>query len=263
MRSASDVSRTLPILLVVLLCASPVAGQETPPQDQEQQPTVEDTSAEGAVPEPLPPPLARPPEGLELVEGAPQRRAAEHMARGEVLDALAIRVLRRVDEASPCELIEASAWEAALALDRAWDEQITAGALLASSVDEVAGSQALLARLEGLRSRLADLTLRIEAVTEQARLASCDGGAEAPVYLAPEYAGSVDGSAAILLRAEAPGRVVWIDGSPAVVAGPGGWAVAVVPVGLRRVCAAEPADVQCPVEREIDAGMGVGFDLRQ
>ena len=262
MRSASDVSRILPIVVLLLLVALPSSAQETPPQADEQQPSVDDNSAEGPVPESLPPPLARPPAGLELVRGAPLRRAQDHLDRADVLDALAVRVLRRVDGASPCDLIEAAIWEASLAFDLARAEQATAAAFLSASTPEADGAASLPSRLEGLGSRLADLADGIERAGVQARAARCQEQNEAPVYLPSEYTVPVDGSTGILLRAGAQGDVVWIDGAPAVAAGPGGWTIAVVPAGLRRVCVTAPEDPSCPEEREIDAAMGAGFDLR-
>ena len=254
--------RALPILPLVLLLAAAAAGQETPAPDSERQPEVDDNSTQGPVPAPLPPPLARPPEGLELVVGSPLGRALGRLDRAEVLDSLGIRAVRRTGDDSGCELLLAAGWEGSLALDQARAEVTSAAALLETPSGDPAASAGMVARLAGLRARLADLEQEVERVDRLGAGASCEGRPGAPVWLPSAERAAVAGIAAILVRTDGPGKVVWIDGAPEAVAGAGGWVIAVVPVGLRRICAAEPEEARCPTEVEIDAEMGAGFDLR-
>ena len=89
----------LVLLLLVPVSASvgPVAqGQEAGSEKREgKQPSVVNSTEIAPVPG-LQPPDALPPPGLEGVAGSPLAQAGEHLLRAEVLDALGVRIARRV-----------------------------------------------------------------------------------------------------------------------------------------------------------------------
>lgn len=253
--------RLLPAVAILLLAASALA-QETPSSGSDNQPSVDDNSTQGPVPAPLPPPLARPPLGLEGVDGSPVGRARIHMERAEVMDALGIRALRRAAAGSDCELLQAVRWEAGLALEAADVETRSAAAMLEPGSDEATAGATVRSRLAALEARLVDLGGELARIDELTRRGACEAPIQAPVWLPAEDRVPVAGATAVLVHTDGPGTVVWIDGAPHAISGRDGWAIAVVPVGLRRLCVAAAEEAACVDEVEIDAGMGAGFDLR-
>ncbi len=255
-------TRYLPLLVLLVALAAPAGAQETPRPESGRQPEVDDNSAQGPVPAALPPPLARPPEGLERVEGSPYGRALLHLERADVLDALGIRSARRASGDSPCDVLAASAWVVELSARQARAQLSTAGALLAAPAAEAGPGDDVEARLASLEARLDDLEGELVRVSGLLEAGGCGEVVRAPVWLPLSDRAAVGGAAAVLLRVGQPDLVVWIDGAPVVASGPDGWAVAVVPAGVRRVCVAAASDAECADEVEVDAEMGRGFDLR-
>jgi hypothetical protein len=262
---------TIPILLILLLAAAaPLAAQESqgdgsgrPEVDDapSEAPPEVDNSAEGPAWEPLPPPLPRPPPGLEDAAGSPADLAREHLVQGEVLDALGIRVARRLEARDlPCDARLAGLWELSLVQREAADRVDTARAYLES--DDASEPAEVLAalgdRLLRLRARLDDLA----AGTPRLRRGGCAGEAAAPLFLTDRGADGVGGRAAILARAATPSAVVWVDGRPVALTAEDGWALLVVPEGTRSLCAAPAQEPSCAQVYEVEARMGAAFDLR-
>ncbi|MCO4772496.1 MAG: hypothetical protein KDA24_20855 [Deltaproteobacteria bacterium] len=124
--------------------------------------------------------------------------------------------------------------------------------------------------LTGLRERAQHVEERRSAVDEQlwpplgaALRQSCPSPAPRPptVWLPPDELTSVDGSSIIFVKTGEIDEVVWLDGQPAAVSDPSGWAVLVAPTRPVRLCVAPPDKDECPKLVEVEATPVAAFDL--
>lgn len=248
---------TLAAALTLLLVASAAAqnGGHKPGQ-----------GAEGPQARSLDPPPAVAPPLLEARVPGDRRFAEDELQDALVLDALAIRALRAVDDqlarpGSPCPQLLAGLRGAQLARHEAALRVQTAGALLqGEDPDELAERHATLAAqvrrsdegIERLARTLRRRCPRVEAPTPRLWLPA---EARAPTEVGEEP------RVAIFVSVGAPSQVVWVDGQPRAASGPDGWAVVVTRPGTVSLCIAPPEAPRCRDLSEVYAAMGAAFEL--
>ncbi len=256
MRSLPSPVVGLLIACAALLAVAAVAQERGRDAESDQAPAI-DNSITGVAREPLAGPLPVPPPGLEAAAGGPLARARDHLDRATVLDGLGVRVARKLLEAD-CDLVEPGARLLAHLSREGSAEVRTAGALLA---DPEASGSADRDRLESLDRRLRHL--RRQAADSVRRAGPCPAADGPPsVYLTAAETTPIDGRVVLLAKASEPARVVWVDGSPAGVSEPDGWAVIVAAPGSRVLCEAPAAATTCDGGFAVEAVMGAAFDLR-
>ena len=219
--------------------------------------------AEGPQARALEPPPAVAPPLLEARVPGDRRRAEQELQDAAVLDALAIRALRAVDEqhaqaAPPCPQLLAGQRGAEMARDEAAQRVQTSGALLqgAGARDELDERHA------ALQARIVGLDERIAAVQERLRRRCPAADLVAPrLWLPSEARVPADERVVIFVSAGAASQVVWVDGQPSAASGPDGWAVAVTRPGPVALCVAPPAAATCRALSEVYAAMGAAFEL--
>lgn len=220
--------------------------------------------AEGPQARALEPPAAEAPPLLEARVPGDRRLAGDELDEAEVLDALAVRALRAVEQqleaAGPsCPQLLAGRRAASMARDEAALRLQTAAALLPHDEEP-----------RGLGDRLVALAARLESLTAFAeplgqRLAkTCEGAQDGGprLWLPPEARGPAQGRVVLFVDLGAPSQVLWVNGQPRAASGPGGWAVAVTPPGPISLCAAPAVQAGCRRPAEVYAAMGSAFELR-
>lgn len=99
---------------------------------------------------------------------------------------------------------------------------------------------------------------------ESSLRARCPAVAAPPtVWLPDDERESVSGKVAVYVRGPEPLRVVFVNGLPAGVTGPDGWAVVVAPAEPIALCIADPDRDECGRPVRVDAVSAAAFDLSQ
>jgi hypothetical protein len=243
--------------LLVLLLANTVVAQSSQPK--------ESRSAESAALVPLPPPLLRPPAGLELAPGSPGSLASYHLQRAASIQPLAFDLVlaatRRFEVGESRTLrptkaacSEAEALRRLLEVTRQeWRAELKTGeALMGSVVSESPPVQVLreLAQLQG--NQLRELDKKVRYIGRQTKRLRCRDAAFTGLSTVrvPEPRREIAGRA-LLVEATAPNRVLWLDGVPEAASGQTGWAVVILTRSGQVLCESDPRATSCREGREL------------
>lgn len=234
------------------------AAQRTAEEDEREEtpgPGSEESPALAA----LPPPLLRPPPGLEFVPGSPASRASLHLHRAAAIwplvehlaAAASVRFLtgpRGPVRPEPSGCAEAEAIRRLLQVAQTeFEAELKTGvALLESVPSEAAAVQVLRVLASELGGRLKKLGPSVRYLRRQTKRWACAehelSGLEGLQLAAPpeELAGR-----ALLVEATRPSVVFWLDGLPVAVSGPQSWGLVLLQRSGQVLCESDPRALSC------------------
>jgi hypothetical protein len=223
----------------------------------------------------LPPPLLRPPAGLELAPDSPASRASLHLQRAAAIHPLTEQLVAAASSrfttgargpvrpsAQPCAEAEAIRRLSRVAQTEFEAELKTGRALLESVSSEITEVRVLRDLSEKLTEKSLDLRKRTRYIDRQTQRWRCrahgfDGLAGLRLSPAPrEPAGRP-----LLVEATGPHRILWLDGKPAAASGELGWALVLIQRSGQKICESDPRASSCRRGREVDDGVSAYLSL--
>lgn len=246
-------------LLGLALAELPSAAAQETVEEAEREETPGPGSEESPAFSALPPPLLRPPPGLEFVPDSPASRASLHLHRAasiwplveHLAAAASVRFLtgpRGPVRPEPSGCAEAEAIRRLLDVAQLeFEAELKTGvALLESVPSEAAAVEILRVLASELDGRLNELGPSVRYLRRQTKRWACGehefSGLEGLQLAAPPEALA---GRALLVEATRPSVVLWLDGIPVAVTGPQSWGLVLLQRSGQVLCESDPRAPSC------------------
>jgi len=213
----------------------------------------------------LPPPLLRPPPGLEFAPDSPASRASLHLHRAAAIQPLTEHLVTAAasrfvttargplrPEPQVCAEAEAIRRLLSVAQGEFEAELATALALLESVSSEADPVRVLRDRSEALTAALRRLRPQVRYVRRQTKRWSCqEHGFDGLVGLELSSTPAELAGRALLVQATERHRVLWLDGIPVAVSGDQAWGLVLLQRSGQTLCESDARATYCRGGREI------------